>query len=162
VKTSLLSNMDGRREWAIIFDPGDEVMAALKPFVHEQHLSAAHFTAIGAFSQLTIAWFDVNTLSYHPIEIAQQVEVLNLTGDVALSKDQPVVHAHVTVAGKDGAAHGGHLQKAHVLPTLEMILIESPAHLRKTYRPEFGLALIDLDRASTSQSSHTSTTTHDS
>jgi hypothetical protein len=39
-------------------------------------------------------------------------------------------------------ALAGHLGKAHVRPTLEVVLIESPAHLQKVYDPESGLALI--------------------
>jgi predicted DNA-binding protein with PD1-like motif len=37
----------------------------------------------------------------------------------------------------------GHLLEGVVCPTPEVILSESPAHLRKRFRPEFGLALID-------------------
>jgi hypothetical protein len=36
----------------------------------------------------------------------------------------------------------GHLIKAHVRPTLEVVLTESPAHLHKRHDPESGLALI--------------------
>jgi len=51
------------------------------------------------------------------------------------------------VVGKpDGAAHGGHLLEAHVRPTLELILTESPRHLQKRHDPESGLALIDLQQ----------------
>lgn len=35
--------------------------------------------------------------------------------------------------------------EAHVRPTLEVILTESPAHLRKRHDPESGLALIRID-----------------
>jgi predicted DNA-binding protein with PD1-like motif len=44
----------------------------------------------------------------------------------------------------DGSARGGHLITATVWPTLEVVLTESPKHLRQTFRPEPGLALIDL------------------
>jgi predicted DNA-binding protein with PD1-like motif len=46
----------------------------------------------------------------------------------------------------DGSAHGGHLVEARVMPTLEVILTESPAHLRRTHDPETGLTLIDLTK----------------
>ena len=36
----------------------------------------------------------------------------------------------------------GHLQEGHVRPTLEIIVTESPTHLRKTKDEESGLALI--------------------
>ena len=37
---------------------------------------------------------------------------------------------------------GGHLLEAHVRPTLEVLLTESPAHLRRRHDPESGLSLI--------------------
>jgi len=43
---------------------------------------------------------------------------------------------------RDGIAKAGHLGEAHVRPTLEVILTESPAHLRKVKDNETGLALI--------------------
>jgi hypothetical protein len=147
MKSKLLSDIAGRREWALIFDPGDEVMAGLKRFANDERLTAAHFSGIGAFADVTVAWFDLKKQSYQPIEIAEQVEVLSLIGDVAESDGKPSVHAHICVAKRDGSAHGGHLQKGHVRPTLELIVIESPAHLRKSFRAEFGIPLIDLGRS---------------
>ncbi len=146
MQSKLLSNVEGRREWAVIFDPDDEVMAALKQFASAQRLQAAHFTAIGAFASVTVAWFDLKTKAYLPIHIDEQVEVLSLIGDVAESDGKSTVHAHICVAKRDGSAHGGHLQSGQVRPTLELIVIESPADFRKSFRPEFGLAPIDLDR----------------
>ena len=54
-------------------------------------------------------------------------------------------HAHVVLGRSDGSAIGGHLVEAHVRPTLEVVLVETPAHLRKRIDAETGLALIDLD-----------------
>jgi hypothetical protein len=34
-----------------------------------------------------------------------------------------------------------------VFPTLEAIVTETPAELRKIMRPDIGIALIDLDRS---------------
>jgi predicted DNA-binding protein with PD1-like motif len=78
------------------------------------------------------------------IPIREQVEVLSLIGDIALEQDRPKVHAHVVVGKSDGTAHGGHLLEAHVRPTLEVILVESPRHLWRRHDPESGIALIDL------------------
>ncbi|MGN6733631.1 MAG: PCC domain-containing protein, partial [Candidatus Binatia bacterium] len=55
----------------------------------------------------------------------------------------PQVHAHVVVGKFDGSAHGGHILEARVWPTLEVMVTESPKHLRRKYDPETGLSLID-------------------
>jgi hypothetical protein len=72
--------------------------------------------------------------------------VLSALGDVALDdKGKPSLHMHVVLGLSDGSTRGGHLVTGSVQPTLEVTLIETPAHLRRKQRPELGIALIDLD-----------------
>lgn len=142
---SKLLNQNGGKTYAVVFDTGDEVMAGLKAFAEEQGLDASHFTAIGAFSRATLGFFDLGRKEYRQIPIDEQVEVLSLVGDIALVDGEPEIHAHVVVGLADGAARGGHLLEAHVRPTLEVIVSEAPAYLRRTKDPETGLPLIDLD-----------------
>ena len=140
---STLLDATGPRTWALIFDKGDEPVAGLTAFAKAQKLGAAHFTAIGAFSDVTLGYFDRAKRDYKKIPLHEQVEVLSLLGDIALDNGEPKVHAHVVVGRADGEARGGHLLEAHVWPTLEVVLVESPRHLRKRHDPETGLALID-------------------
>jgi predicted DNA-binding protein with PD1-like motif len=141
---SKLLHQDGERTYALVFDTGDEVVGELRRFAREEGLTASHFTALGAFREVTLGYFDLAQKEYLPIEIAEQVEVVSLVGDVALADEQPQIHAHVVVAKRDGTAHGGHLLRAYVRPTLELVLVESPAFLRREYDPATGLALIKL------------------
>ena len=129
---------------ALIFDKGDEVMSTLTRFAKEHGLSAAHFTAIGAFSDVILGYFDRETRDYKKIPVREQVEVLSLVGDIALDGHDANVHAHVVIGKADGTAHGGHLIAAHVWPTLELILTESPRYLRRKTDRETGLALIEI------------------
>ena len=136
-----------QRTWALIFDTGDEVLSPLLAFATRQQVTAARFSAIGAFREATLGYFDWASKQYEKISVREQVEVLSLVGDVALEGDQPKIHAHVVLGKRDGTAHGGHLLDARVRPTLEVMLIESPATLRRMFDPGSGLALIEIDRA---------------
>ena len=137
----------GERTWALVFDVGDEVVSRLSQFASLHQLTAARFTAIGAFSEATLGYFDAKKKAYEKIPVREQVEVLSLIGDVALDGGQPKIHAHVVVGKRDGSAHGGHLLEARVRPTLEVMLVESPARLARVYDPDSGLALIEIDRS---------------
>jgi predicted DNA-binding protein with PD1-like motif len=130
--------------YALIFDTGDEVLSALTEFAQEKHLAGSHFTAIGAFRDVTLGFFDWDRKDYRRIPVREQVEVLSLVGDIALEGQEPKIHAHVVVGKADGTAHGGHLLEAHVRPTLEVILVESPRHLQRRFDPESKLALIHV------------------
>jgi uncharacterized protein len=130
--------------WALVFDKGDEPIAELEGFAREHGVTAASFTGIGAFDDVVLGYFDRGAKEYEEIPVREQVEVLALAGDVAVADGEPKVHAHVVVGKRDGTAHGGHLLRGRVWPTLEVVLTESPVELRKAYDPETGLALIDL------------------
>jgi hypothetical protein len=144
MKSVLLHEHGGLRTFALVLKTGEEVMAALASFAGEQRLRASQFTAIGAFSHVTVAYFDWDTKQYRNIPIAEQVEVLSLLGDIAFDQGKPKVHAHAVVGKADATAHGGHLVEAAVRPTLEIILTETPTHLTRRFDPQSGLALIDI------------------
>ena len=144
MKTKLLAE-GAQKTYAVVFDAGDEVIAGLTQFAKEAGLDGAHFTALGAFERATLGYFDLDTQAYVHIPVAEQVEVLSLVGDVSLKGGKLQVHAHVVVGKRDGTAHGGHILEAYVRPTLEVVLSETPAHLKRRMVKEFGLALIDLD-----------------
>ena len=133
-----------QKTYALIFDKDDEVIAGLTSFAKQQSLGASHFTAIGAFSDLTLGYFNRDKKDYDKIPVNEQVEALSVMGDIALNKGEPKIHAHVVVGKRDGSTLGGHLVQAHVWPTLEVVLTESPRHLRRKTDEETGLALIEL------------------
>ncbi len=143
MKAKLISDHQ-EKLYVLVFDKGDETMQGLLAFAKEQHLTAAHFTAIGAFSSVTLGYFDRERKDYKKIPLGEQVEVLSLIGDVALDEGKPKVHAHVVVGRADGTVRGGHLLDGQVWPTLEVMLDESPQHLQRTIDRETGLALIAL------------------
>jgi predicted DNA-binding protein with PD1-like motif len=138
-----LVNDDREKTFAVVFDTGDEVHAGLMQFATEHRPRSAHFTAIGAFRRATLAYFDWPTKQYKELPVEEQVEVLTLAGDIAWKDDgEPVVHAHVVVGRADGSTRGGHLKRAVVRPTLEVVLVEYPKHLERRHDPETGLTLI--------------------
>jgi hypothetical protein len=133
--------------YVVVCDPGDEAVAALTQFARAEDLEAAQITAVGAFERAVVGWFDRIEKDYRRIPVDQQCEVLSLIGDVAVGQDGPTVHVHVVLGLSDGTTRGGHLIEGRVFPTLELVVRETPAELRKVMRPDLGLALIDLDQS---------------
>jgi predicted DNA-binding protein with PD1-like motif len=141
---AVVLDQNGQRTWALVFDKGDELMTTLNDFAQRERIDAAHFTAIGAFSEATLGYFDRERREYRRIPVREQVEVLTLAGDIALEEGRPKVHAHVVLGKADGTAHGGHVLDARVWPTLELVLVDSPRALTRRSDPATGLALIDV------------------
>src|SRR5213080_3843851 len=144
MKSKLLFDKNGLKTFALVFDKGEEAKESLMRFAAENRLHGAEVTAIGAFSEVTLGYFDRQKKSYREIPMKEQVEVLTFAGNIVEKDGKPMLHAHVVVGKADGTAHGGHFLKATVWPTLEMIIFETHPHLRRKHDEETGLPLIDL------------------
>jgi predicted DNA-binding protein with PD1-like motif len=145
MQSKLIQERAGERTYALVFDPGEEAVAGLRAFAVEANLIGARFTAIGAFADAVLGFFDPDAKQYHRIPVREQVEVLSLIGNVAQHEGKPKVHAHAVVGKRDGTAHGGHLLEAHVRPTLEVIVVESSHQLRRETDKATGLARLKAD-----------------
>ena len=80
---------NGTRTIALVFETGEEPMQGLLDFAKRERLTSAHFTAIGAFEDVTLGYFDWSQKDYVRVVLREQVEVLSLVGDVALEGDRP-------------------------------------------------------------------------
>ncbi|HSE04773.1 MAG TPA: PPC domain-containing DNA-binding protein [Methylomirabilota bacterium] len=139
-----LDDVEGRRTFVLVCDRGDDPVEALAAAAKRLDLAAASLTGIGAFSGVTLGFFERARRDYARRVIREQVEVVSLVGNVALDRGEPRIHAHVVVARFDGSALGGHLLGGSVDPTLEVMIVESPATLRRKVDPSTGLALLDV------------------
>lgn len=139
-----LINDDKKKTYAIILASGEEAKEQLLAFAKEKKVAASQFTAIGAFSETTVGFFDFSIKDYKRTYFNEQMEVLSLAGDITLFNGEYKVHAHIVLAKEDGTAHGGHLMKGIVHPTLEIILNESPVYLQREMDEKIGIPLIKI------------------
>lgn len=146
MKSRLIHEAHGLRTFVAVLDIDDEVSACLQRLAEAETLSAAQVTAIGAFKEAVLTYWDWDTKAYQEIPVREQVEVLSMNGDIALDEaGKPKLHLHTVLGRRDGSAIGGHLKEAHVRPTLEVMVTEAPAHLHRRHDPETGLPLIALE-----------------
>lgn len=143
MKSRLVWEQAGERTFVVVLDAGDEAFAAITDFANRNNLGGAALSAIGAFERATVGWFDLRAKTYKPIEIEQQCEGLTLLGDIAVGDDgKASLHMHAVLGLRDGTTRGGHFLKGIVRPTLEVTIVETPAHLRRRKQAALGIALI--------------------
>lgn len=143
MQVQLVSFGEPTLQYAVIFYQGDEAFSGLQEFAEKYHVTSAEFTAIGAVNGATLGWFDPRRKMYKKIPIRGQHEVIGMSGDIALYKAKPVVHAHMVVGEADGTTRGGHVLAAYVSPTLEVMVTVDPVTMRKRFDPDTDLTLID-------------------
>ena len=145
MKSRLVWEEAGERTFVVVLDAGDEAFSALTDFANRNQLGGASLSALGAFERVTVGWFDLRAKTYRPIEIDEQCEGLSLLGDIAVGDDgKASLHVHIVLGLSDGSTRGGHLLSGMVRPTLEVVLTETPARLRRKKRADLSIALIDL------------------
>ena len=135
-------NVASPRRFLVVFDKGDDFLGTLRAFATSQAIRGGFITALGAFSAATVAYWNPATKEYERIEVAEQVEVLSLVGDIGVDGAETKIHAHATLGRRYGATIGGHVLAATVFPTLEMNLVDYGAAVVRGTDNDTGLSLI--------------------
>lgn len=144
MKYQLLGSDAGVRKLAAVFDVNDDVLAALQQLCERENVTSAELRGIGGFRTATVAFYNLETKTYEPIAVDEQVEVLSFLGNVAEYQGKAKIHAHCVLGHRDGRTTGGHLLAATVRPTLELLIDELPSRLRRVDRADIGIPLIEL------------------
>ena len=116
---------------------GEHLLACLGELTIDSGLILA---GIGMLRNLRMGYW--NGTSYEEHHVEEPVELLSLQGNFATAAEGRVVHAHVSVAKRDGAVCGGHVLGATVTNTAEIaIRILSGIRLERRPQPTGGMGL---------------------
>ncbi len=130
--------------YVVRLDDCEDVMERMRAFLVDRDIRAGYFLAWGGFSELTLKYYRVDKRDYKERQIAAQVEVVSLLGNVARLDGQPIIHAHTTVGDEEYRTYSGHLGEGRVKPLLEVFLTPLPGELRRVRDQERNLSLLDL------------------
>jgi predicted DNA-binding protein with PD1-like motif len=126
------------------FGMGEEIVSSLLEFCEKESIRAGTVSAIGAAKDIEIAAFDVDSKEYSKKELKGNHEIISLKGLVSFVDGKPHVHLHITLAGHDFSAKGGHLNRATASPTCEMVVRKLDGELHRKKDEETGLKLLEL------------------
>lgn len=128
----------------IILERGEELIESLDMFAREEKLSGAWLSGLGAASDMTIGYYDLEAREYVWRDVDEGiVEVLGLTGNYSNIDGKPLWHIHGNFSGTDLKAFGGHIKKMRVGLTCEISITYLDTPLGRKYDDETGLNLID-------------------
>jgi uncharacterized protein len=118
------------REIVVRLADGEDLVQSLQELELDSAVIAA---GIGMLRALRFGYW--NGRSYEETKVDDPAELLSMQGTIARSPDGRAVHCHVSVAGRDGLARGGHLLAATVANTAEITLLLVPG-IRLERRPD--------------------------
>ncbi len=131
-----------RRTYIGRLPEGADLLESITKICKEEGIKLGKITAIGAVKKAAFAIYNQIEKKYENIELNEELELLNCTGNVSLLNGQPFVHCHIIFSDRNGKCFGGHLTLGTIIFVCEMIIEEYDGELlERAYDESTGLPL---------------------
>ncbi|MBS5334926.1 MAG: DNA-binding protein [Clostridiales bacterium] len=122
-------------------DKGEEILEQLQNIAVAEKIKLAGIQALGAVNKFTAGVYDTNLKKYFANEFEGTFEIVSLTGTVNTMNGEFYSHLHMSAGNDRGEVFGGHLNKAFVSATCEMVITVIDGTVDRLFDDEIGLNL---------------------
>ncbi len=139
--------MDYRRFENVIIariDKGEEILEKIKEIALKENIKLANINALGATNNFTVGVFKVEEKKYYSNEFKGDFEIVSLTGTINTMNNEFYTHIHMSAGNDKGQVFGGHLNKAVVSATCEMVINIIDGKVDRKFNEEIGLNLFEF------------------
>lgn len=126
-------------------DRGEEIISSLKTVCESESIRLASVLAIGATTDFTVGVLDVDTNKYLANDFSGNHEIVSLCGNVTAKDGEFYAHLHMSAADENGNVVGGHLNRAVISATCEMIVNVFDGMVERRLDPVTGLNIFKFD-----------------
>lgn len=123
-------------------DKGEEILEKIKEIALKENIKLANINALGATNEFTVGLFNIDEKKYYPNNFKGNFEIVSLTGTINTMNDEFYSHIHMSAGNEKGEVFGGHLNKAVVSATCEMIINIIDGKVDRYFDEEIGLNLL--------------------
>ena len=120
-------------------DRGEEILTQIKALAQKEHIRLASVTALGATNDFTVGVYKVDEKKYYANKFQGNFEIVSLTGTINTMDGAFYTHIHMSAGNDRGEVFGGHLNRAVVSATCEMVIQVIDGEVDRAYDPETGL-----------------------
>ncbi len=125
-------------------DKGEEILEKVREVAEKEKIKLADISALGAVSEFTVGVFDTEAKEYHANEFKGSFEIVSLTGTINTMNDEFYCHLHMSAGNEKGQVFGGHLNKAIISATCEMVITLIEGRVDRRFEEEVGLNLFQF------------------
>lgn len=127
-------------------DRGEEILEQVKAIALKEKITLADVNALGAVGDFTVGVFKTGEKKYYANHFAGDFEIVSLHGTINTMDGEFYAHLHMSAGDADGNVFGGHLNRAVVSATCEMVIHVINGKADRTFSGEIGLNLYDFDK----------------
>lgn len=125
-------------------DKGEEILEIVKEIALKEKIKLANVNALGATNDFTVGVFKTDEKKYYSNEFQGNFEIVSLTGTINTMNGEPYIHIHMSAGNDKGEVYGGHLNKAVVSATCEMVINVIDGAVDRYFDEEIGLNLFEF------------------
>ena len=122
-------------------DKGEEILEKIKEIALKENIKLANITALGATNDFTVGVFKTEEKKYYSNEFRGDFEIVSLTGTINTMNGEFYTHIHMSAGNDKGEVFGGHLNRAIVSATCEMVINIIDGVVDREFNDEIGLNL---------------------
>ena len=122
-------------------DRGEEILTQLKEIAQREHIALASVSALGAVNEFTVGVFKPDEKKYYANEFRGYFEITSLTGTLTTMDGAVYPHIHMSAGDEHGQVFGGHLNRAVVCGTCEMVITLLDGTVERKLDTEYGSGL---------------------
>ena len=126
-------------------DRGEEILEKLKEISVKENVKLAHVSALGATNDFTVGVFNVDEKKYYANSFSGNFEIVSLTGTVTTMDGEFYAHLHMSAGNDKGEVFGGHLNRARISATCEMVITVTDGKVERKFNEDVGLNLFDFE-----------------
>ena len=126
-------------------DRGEEILEQLKDLALKENIKLASITALGAVDDFTVGVYNVKEKKYYSNSFQGAYEIVSLTGTINTMDGEFYTHIHMSAGNEKGQVFGGHLNKAIISATCEMIITLIDGTVDRFFDSEIGLNLFKFN-----------------
>lgn len=123
-------------------DKGEEILDSLKEIALKEKVRLADISALGAVREFTVGVFKTEEKQYHANEFFGDFEIVSLTGTITSMNGEFYSHVHMSAGNEKGEVFGGHLNRAVVSATCEMVIRIIDGEVDRCFDEHVGLNLL--------------------
>ncbi len=125
-------------------DKGEEILEQVKEIALKEQIKLASVQALGAISSFTAGVFKTDEKKYLSNEFEGAYEIVSLTGTINTMNGEFYCHLHISAGNEKGQVFGGHLNRAVVSATCEMVIQLIDGTVDRRFDEEIGLNLFQF------------------
>ena len=126
-------------------DKGEEILEQLKAIAINENIKLASINAIGAVNDFTVGVYKTDEKKYCSNSFKGYYEITSRTGTISTMNGEYYAHLHMSAGNEKGAVFGGHLNRAVVSATCELVITIIDGKVDRVYDEETGLNVFKFD-----------------